>query len=243
MEFGGIEKTTLIDYPGRVAATIFLLGCNFRCPFCYSAELVLPEKIKEQPKISKKEILDFLKERRELLEGIVICGGEPTIHGKLPDFIRKIKDLGYSVKLDTNGSNPEMLKRLIDGKLIDYVAMDIKAPLGAKIQNSKFKIQKYERATGVKADLNKIRESIEIIKKSEIDYEFRTTVVPTFHSKEDIIQIARDISPAKKYYLQNFRAEKTLDPRFEKIKPFSGDFLSGIKEEISHLFDVCKIRD
>ncbi|MBU3934821.1 anaerobic ribonucleoside-triphosphate reductase activating protein, partial [Patescibacteria group bacterium] len=123
MKIGGLQRTTLIDYPGKIAATVFLSGCNFFCPWCYSPELVLPEKIKKQPKVSEKEFFAFLKERQGLLGGVVICGGEPTMQKGLPDFIKKIKKLGFSVKLDTNGSNPRMLKDLIDKKLIDYVAM------------------------------------------------------------------------------------------------------------------------
>jgi pyruvate formate lyase activating enzyme len=250
MIFGGLQKTTLIDYPGKVACTVFTLGCNFRCPFCYSSELVLPEKIKKQPKISEKEILEFLENRKGLLEGVVLCGGEPTINPDLPDFIKKVKKIGFLVKLDTNGTNPEMLEKLINEKLIDYVAMDIKAPLGLKIQNPKFKFQikskpqipKYERATGVKFDIEKVKKSIEIIKNSGINYEFRTTVVATIHNKEDIIQIAKDIAPAKRYYLQNFRPEKTLDPKFEKIKPYPQSFLSEIVKEISPFFEICQLR-
>jgi pyruvate formate lyase activating enzyme len=232
IEIGGLQKTTLIDYPGRISCTVFLIGCDFRCPWCYSSELVLPEKIKLQPRISEKEFFSFLKERQGLLEGVVVCGGEPTIHKDLPDFIKKIKELGYLVKLDTNGSNPEMLKKLIDEKLIDYIAMDIK-------QCQK----KYDLVTGVKIDFEKIKESINLIKNSGIDYEFRTTVVPTIHNKEDIIQIARDIAPAKRFFLQNFRPEKTIDSKFEKIKPYSKDFLLEIKKEISHFFEICQVRD
>ncbi len=232
MEIGGLEKSTLIDYPAKVACTVFLIGCNFRCPFCYSSELVLPEKIKSQPRISEKEFFDFLKKRKRLLEGVVVCGGEPTLNKDLPDFIKKIKKLGYRVKLDTNGSNPEMLEELMKKKLLDYVAMDIKAPF-----------LKYDLAAGVKADLNKIKKSIGIIKNSGIDYEFRTTVVPTIHTKEDIIKIAKAIAPAKKYFLQNFRPEKTIDPEFEKIKSYSKDFLLEIKEEISGFFGICELRN
>jgi len=229
---GGLQKTTLIDFPGRVAATVFLLGCNFRCPFCYSAELVLPEKIKLQPRISEKEFFDFLEERKGLLEGIVICGGEPTINKDLPEFIRKIKQLDYLIKLDTNGSNPKILKKLIDDKIIDYVAMDIKAPL-----------EKYGKAAGVKVNLDDIKESIEIIKSSgRIDYEFRMTVVPSLHEKEDIVLVAKEISPAKKFFLQNFLPEKTINPEFEKMEPYSQDFLLAIKEEISAFFEICQVR-
>ena len=231
MKIGGLQKTTLIDYPSRVACTVFLLGCNFRCPFCYSAELVLPEKIKNQPEISEKEFFDFLKQRKEFLQGVVLCGGEPTLNKDLSEFTDKIKKMGYLVKLDTNGSNPEMLKKLIDKKLIDYVAMDIKAPR-----------EKYALATGNRADLEKIQKSIDILKKREIDYEFRTTVIPAFHKKEDIIEIARWISPAKRYYLQNFKPEKTIDPKFENVEPYPEEFLLDIQEVISSSFEVCKVR-
>jgi len=139
MLLGGLQKTTLIDYMGKIAATVFLVGCNFRCPWCYSSELVLPEKIKNQPEISEKDFFEFLESRKGLLEGVVVCGGEPTINKDLPDFIKKIKKMGFLIKLDTNGSNPQMIKKLIDDELIDYVAMDIKAPIGAKIQNPKSK--------------------------------------------------------------------------------------------------------
>ncbi len=231
IEIGGIQKTTLIDYPGKIACTVFLISCNFRCPFCYSAEIVLPEKIKLQPRTSLKDFFSFLGERKGLLDGVVICGGEPTLQKELPALIKKIKKLGFAVKLDTNGSNPLMLKKLIKGKLLDYVAMDIKAPLDA-----------YDKATGVKIDLKKIKQSIDVIKKSGLDYEFRTTVVPTIHTKEDIIQLAKDISPAKKFYLQSFRPEKTINPKFEKIKPYPSEFLVEIKRIVSPFFDICEIR-
>lgn len=233
IEIGGLQKTTLIDHPGHISATVFLIGCNFCCPFCYSSELVLPEKIKLQPRISEKEFFDFLKDRKRLLEGVVICGGEPTIHKDLPDFIKKIKELGYLIKLDTNGSNPRMLEKLIDEKLIDYVAMDIKASR-----------EKYNTAAGIKVNMNDIEKSVKILKKEKIEYEFRMTVVPTIHTtKEDIVKIAKWIGPAKKFYLQNFRAEKTINPKFEKIKPYSKDFLLEIKKEISQFFEICEIRE
>ncbi|MBA7596475.1 7-carboxy-7-deazaguanine synthase [subsurface metagenome] len=229
MEICGLQKLTLIDYPGRLAATIFLCGCNFRCPWCYSRELVLPEEIQKQVKISDRELFDFLEERKGTLEGVVICGGEPCFHEDLPQFCQKIKKLDYSVKLDTNGSNPQMLKKLIDEKLVDYIAMDIKLPK-----------EKYKEVLGV--DVKHIEESIKILKDSKIDHEFRTTVVPTILDKEDIVKIAKWLSPAKKYYLQNFRPEKTIDPKFEKIKPYSEEYLSEIQKTISSFFEVCKVR-
>ena len=231
IQIGGLQKLTLIDYPGRLAATVFLCGCNFRCPWCYSSELVLPEKIKNQPRIPEKEFLDFLKERKTLLEGLVLCGGEPTYHKELPDLIKKIKKLGFLVKLDTNGSNPKMIKKLIDNKLIDYVAMDVKLPK-----------ERYPKIYGKRVKIKNIEESIKILKNEKIDSEFRTTVVPTILKKEDILKIARWISPAKKYYLQNFRPEKTLDPKFEKIKPYPQEFLVEIQKAIAPFFEICQVR-
>lgn len=235
IKIGGLQKLTLIDYPGRLAATVFLMGCNFRCPWCYSRELVLPKEIKKHIQqgypISEKEFFDFLKERRGLLEGICICGGEPTINQDLPRFCQKIKNLGYVVKLDTNGSNPKMLEKLINDKLIDYIAMDIKVPK-----------EKYEKMIGKRINVNNIEKSIKILKKSKIDHEFRTTVVPTVHKKEDIIRIARWIGPAKKYYLQNFRPEKTIDAKFEKIRPCPEEYLLEIQKTCVPLFEICQIR-
>lgn len=236
MLIGGLQKFTLIDYPNKLAATVFLTGCNFRCPWCYSSELVLLEKIKEQPKISEKEFFDFLNLRKGFLEGVVICGGEPCLNKDLPNFVKKIKKAGYAVKIDTNGSNPNMLKNLIDKKLIDYVAMDVKT------QSYDQKDKSYNRITGVKINLNKIKKSIKLIKDSNIDYEFRTTVVPGLHKKHDIVQIARELSPAKKYYLQSFRPEKTLDPKFEKIKPYSEKYILDIVKSISPFFEICQMR-
>jgi len=231
MQIGGLQKITLIDYPGRIACTVFLCGCDFRCPWCYSSELVLPEKIKKQPKIPEKEFFKFLKERKKLLEGLVLCGGEPTLNKKLPNFIKKIKKLGYLVKIDTNGSNPKILKKLIKDKLIDYVAMDIKVPK-----------EKYQKILGKNIKVKDIEESIKILKKEKVDYEFRTTVVPTVHTKEDILKIARWIGPAKRYYLQNFRPEKTVDPKFEKIKPYPQEYLLEIQKAISPFFEICQVR-
>ena len=237
MKIGGLERLTLIDYPGKVATTVFTIGCNFRCPYCYSSEIVIPEKIKSQPIIPEKEFFDFLDDRKDLLEGVVVCGGEPTIHQDLFDFVKKIKEKGFLVKIDTNGSNPEVLDNLIKNKLIDYVAMDVKGPR-----------EKYGLMTGLKnqwnkAMMEKIEKSIDILKNSKIDYEFRTTVVPDILKKEDILKIANWIKPAKRYYLQNYMAEKaTIDPEFMKKKPYSEEFLLEIQKEISSFFDICKVR-
>ena len=232
MKIGGLQKTTLIDYPGKVACTVFLVGCNFRCPFCYSGELVLPERIKEHPEIPEEDFFSFLEERKGLLEGVCILGGEPTIHQDLPDFARKIKEMGYLVKIDSNGSNPEMLEKLINQHLIDYIAMDVKAPFS-----------RYDQAAGVKVDIGKIKKSISLIKTSGVDYGFRTTVVPGFLKKEDLLQIAKDIGKAKRFCLQNFSTNKPLiDPSFEKLEPYKDEYLEEIKEEVLPFFQEVIIR-
>jgi len=231
MKIGGLQKLTLIDYPSKLAATVFLTGCNFRCPFCYSSELVLPEKIKNQPKISQKELFKFLKERKKLIEGVVLCGGEPVMSRGLLPLIKKIKKMGFLVKLDTNGSDPTLLKKLIDKKLVDYVAMDIKGPK-----------ERYSESSGARVDVKKIQKSIDILKEGEIDYEFRSTIVPTLHKKEDVIEMAKWIRGAKKYFLQNFRPEKTIDPKFEKIKPYSQKYMLEILKVITPFFEICQIR-
>lgn len=232
MTIGGLQKFTLLDYPGKIAATVFLVGCNFQCPFCDNPDLVLPEAIKIAPKIKERQFFDFLKERKNLLEGVVICGGEPTIHKDLPIFIKKIKKLGFSVKLDTNGSNPEMLKKLIADKLLDYVAMDVKAPK-----------EKYEEVSGAEVDIEAIEKSIEILKSNKLDYEFRTTVVPTLLSKEDILKIVKWISPAKKYFLQNFSPSRHVDPHFSEVKAYPREYLLEIQKTIEPFFDMCGVRN
>jgi len=231
MQIGGLQKITLIDFPGRLAATVFLTGCNFRCSFCYASELVLSEKIKDQPKISQTELFRFLKEREKLIEGVVLCGGEPTASKDLSSLIKKIKKMGFLVKLDTNGSDPKTLKKLIDEKLVDYVAMDLKAPK-----------EKYNKVIGAKVDVKDIQKSIDILKEGKVDYEFRSTIVPTLHTKEDVLEMARWINGAKRYYLQNFRPEKTIDPKFEKIKPYPQEFLLEIQKLIVPFFEVCQVR-
>ena len=235
MKIGGLQKLTLIDYPGKIAATVFCLGCSFRCPWCYNIELVLPEKIKTNPQISESEFFFFLKERKNLLEGVCLSGGEPTIYEDLPEFIKKIRDLGYAVKLDTNGSNPEMLENLIKDNLVDYVAMDIKAPK-----------EKYSELVGGKKNdqsiLENVQKSIDILNENKVDYEFRTTLVPVLLKKEDIIEIARWIQPAKKYFIQNFQPLKTIDPDFEKIQSYPEEYLVEIQKAIVPFFQICQVR-
>ena len=223
---------TLIDYPGRMACTIFSIGCNFRCPFCYSTELVLPEKTAVQPRVSEEEFFAFLKERQGLLEGCVVCGGEPTFHQDLPEFIAKIKKLGYKIKLDTNGSNPKILEDLIDNSLLDYVAMDVKACK-----------EKYAFYTGGKVDLSNIEKSVAQLKKRKISFEFRTTVAPGL-TKDDLTAIASWIAGSEvDYFLQEFSQQKeVLDPEILKMPILAEKELRQIAEIIKPQFRTCELR-
>ena len=193
----GLQKMTLLDYPGKVACTVFLQGCNFRCPFCHNSPLLGAAK---DSAISRQELMAFLQKRQKLLDGVCVTGGEPTLCPELPELLKEIKALGYAVKLDTNGSNPEILKQLADDGLIDYVAMDIKnCP------------SRYRETAGCQSlDLEKIQESMTFLMEGALDYEFRTTVVQEFHTAEDIAAIGKwfqALCPGKKvkkYFLQPF---------------------------------------
>lgn len=199
----GLNKTTLLDYPGHVAATVFLGGCNFRCPFCHNGGLVLNPNNEEM--LSEEEVLTFLKKRKGILTGVCISGGEPTLEAELASFISKIKSLGYLVKLDTNGYNPDIVNSFIADQLVDYIAMDIKNCF-----------PKYAETAGVKQlDIEKIKHSIKIMMTSEIEYEFRTTVVKELHAKEDMLAIAKEIKGARAYFLQGYKeSEQVISPGF-----------------------------
>jgi pyruvate formate lyase activating enzyme len=240
MLIGGLQKTSLIDYPDKVCAIIFTHGCNFKCKFCYNPELVLLRNNNQQLIIKEEEIFEFLKKRKKLIEGVCVTGGEPTLHKDLPKFLAQIKKMGFLIKLDTNGTNPKMLEKLIKEKLVDYIAMDIKAPFELNFQfsisnfklNSKSQISKYKKMSDVKINLKNIKKSIEIIKNSGIDYEFRTTVIPGFHKEEDILQIAKEIFPAKKYFLQQFvPSKKMIDEKYKKIKPYPKEVLEKMRDK------------
>ena len=196
MNISGFQTMTLLDYPEHVACTVFTGGCNFRCPFCHNGDIVLyPEN-----GFSEDEIFAYLRKRKNLLGGVCITGGEPTLNKDLPEFAYKIKNIGLKVKLDTNGSNPAMLQRLIDGNLIDYLAMDIKA---GEVR--------YSEAVGVDVDMSKIKQSIEIIKNATIKYEFRSTLVKGIHTLKDADEIGSLIKGARICYLQNYKDnEKTI---------------------------------
>jgi len=218
MRIGGFQKFSLIDYPHKVAAVIFTQGCDFRCPFCHNADLVLPEKF--LPPVNEEEVFKFLTKRQDQLTGVVVTGGEPTIHGDLPDFLKKIKDLGYSVKLDTNGNNPQALKKLIQEKLVNYIAMDIKTSFS-----------RYPEAAGVSVDVGRIQESIKIIIGSGLDYHFRTTVVCKFISDSDLQDIANNLIDAKRYLLQGFSAKtQILDNTLKDARPYTEEEFQALQE-------------
>ncbi|MFA7637099.1 MAG: anaerobic ribonucleoside-triphosphate reductase activating protein [Monoglobales bacterium] len=209
MNIHGIQKLTLLDYPGKVACTIFTGGCNLRCPFCHNSPLVLPEKMIETP-LNLKEIFSFLEKRKGLLDGICLTGGEPLLQSDINDFLKKVKSLGYSVKLDTNGFFPDKLKGLAADGVIDYVAMDIK--------NSE---EKYAKTCGVDyVDISSVKESIAFLVSGNIPYEFRTTVVRELHDEDSFHGIAKLISGAENYYLQSYvRSYNVISDVFSDYPP------------------------
>lgn len=225
MNIAGVQKVTLLDYPGKVACEIFTQGCNFECPFCQNSSLI---PITNTGEFSEEEIFEYLVLRKKILDGVVITGGEPTVQKDLKGFIKKIKDLGLLVKLDTNGGNPKVLQELIDEDLVDYVAMDIK-----NIFN------KYNITAGKRINLDNIKKSIEILKASKIDYEFRTTIIKEMHSLDDIISICKLVGNAK-YYLQNFEdSENVID---HSLHGFSREELLFIDKYLKDVFPNVEIR-
>lgn len=207
MYFYGMNKTTLLDYPGHVAATVFTGGCNMRCPFCQNSGLVLEPG--SQPVVSERQVLDFLEKRKGILEGVCITGGEPTLQEELGKFIRRVRELGYLVKLDTNGYRPRILRRFLEEEMLDYVAMDIKASR-----------EHYGIACGLPdVELPLIEESVELLKGSSIPYEFRTTVVKGIHGPEEFTAIGQWLQGCRAYYLQSYRdSEQVMRPGFAEYE-------------------------
>lgn len=214
MEILGLQKTTLLDYPGLVAATLFTGGCNFSCPYCHNSPLIHPD-LQSQESYSAEEVFSFLKKRKGILEGVCISGGEPTLQRDLEDFILQIRSLGLKVKLDTNGYRPQVLSRLLFLGLLDYVAMDIKASPSA-----------YGKVCGVSSlAFERIEESVQLLMKGSIPYEFRTTVVSQLHSPEQIRDIGKWLAGARAYYIQPFRDSDTVPCR-----DFSAPTAQDLKE-------------
>lgn len=225
----GLQKTSLVDYEGKVVCTIFLAGCNFRCPYCQNPDLINnPDKL---PTIKEEDVIKHLKEKRKWLDGICITGGEPTVHKGLIDFIKKIKKENFLVKLDTNGTNPKMVKELLDNNLIDFISMDIKASL-----------DNYDNVAKVKINKEDIQKSIDLITNSNIDYEFRSTILPKLHSKEEIKKIGEWLKGSKKFVLQSFRPKKCMDKSYEKEKPFTKQELEEFRKLLKPFFDKVDIR-
>jgi len=226
----GFIRNTLIDWEGRIASEIFLPGCNFRCPYCHSPHLVVsPNTLEEIPFYSVRE---YLKENRAWVDSIVISGGEPTIHPELESLASEFKSIDVAVKIDTNGSNPKMLASLIDKRLVDFISMDVKAPLD----------EKYSQVAGVPVDLSLIGESIALLLSNKVDYEFRTTVCSLFTDEEDIIKIAKTLAGAKKYVLQEFRGGNCLDPALNTYRSFTRDELKEIARSASMYVGNCFLR-
>jgi pyruvate formate lyase activating enzyme len=229
MKIGGLQRVSLIDYPGLISAVVFLQGCNFRCPYCHNPELVEPGLF--QPCLREEDFFEFLETRKGKLDAVSITGGEPTIHSDLAPFINKIKKMKFAVKLDTNGSQPKVVKNLLDKKMLDFIAMDIKAPLA-----------KYISIAGVSVDPDAIRETVRTIIKSKIPYEFRTTIAQSQLEEKDILQIGKLITGASHYVLQNFVSTKTLDKKFLKEKSYSDEKLQEIKKLLENDIPSVTIR-
>ena len=232
MIIGGLQKLTLIDYPGHIAATVFTVGCNFRCPFCHNPELVISNFQFPISNILENDFFNFLETRQGKLEGICITGGEPTIQPDIVEFIRKIKAQGYKVKLDSNGTRPDVLRQLFSEKLVDFVAMDVKDYP-----------EKYSATTNSKVDVERIKLSVDLIRNSGVDYEFRTTAVPGLHKEEDFEKIGKWLEGSKKYVLQAFEDKgKILDPKLAgKTKGKKLD-LEKIAKNIEKYFGKVEIR-
>jgi len=231
MKIAGLQKNSFVDYPEKIAAVIFTPGCNMNCFYCHNQ--VLLGKNADKNLIDTEEVLGFLAGRRGFLEGVVISGGEPMLQSGLEEFMQDVKRMGYSVKLDTNGTNPCMLKKLIDGRLVDYVAMDIKAPL-----------HKYSQICRTYVNINEIQESIDLLMQGRVDYEFRTTFVPRLN-EEDILRIAGRIKGARLYVLQQFRGQavqgKKADTRLY-VRPHSSHYIKSAAEKIKDLVERCETR-
>ena len=229
MKIGAIQKFSMIDYPGKLSAIIFTQQCNFRCPYCHNPELVKKELFTKP--LAEEEIFKFLKSRINKLDAVCITGGEPTLHPDLPRFISQIKELGFLVKLDTNGTNPAMVKLLIEKNLVDYFAMDIKAPL-----------DEYKKVVRTEINVEAIKKSIDLITNSNRDYEFRTTLISTLHSEEDVRKIAKSLGKAKKYYLQKFVPTKTLDESYLQETTLSDDIFLKLIDTLESEIELVDIR-
>jgi len=224
IEIKGFLETSFLDWPGKLCSVIFLPRCNFRCPYCHNHPLVFhPEQYATIP---LEDIIARLRSLRNWIDGVCFTGGEPTLHTNLPLLLRKVRRKKFLVKLDTNGSNPQMLKNLIEGEEVDFVSMDVKAPLDPF---------RYSRSTGFSIDLKPILESIDILKKGNVEHEFRMTVVPGLHREEDIKTLGDQLRVGRRLILQNFNPENPLDPSLKEIIPYDPKALKKIEREIQEM--------
>lgn len=230
MKLAGLKKTSLIDYPNLISAVVFTRGCNFSCGYCHNSQLIDNKTTKEN--MPEDIFFDFLSKRQQLLDGVVISGGEPTLQPDLKDFIKRIKtEYNLKIKLDSNGSNQSIIKELIKDNLIDYLAVDIK--------------QSWDNYSDLSSEaiLPELKKTFSLILNSELEYEFRTTVVPGWHDKKEIEKIAKTIQGADRYYIQNFKAVNTLDPALKERRSFAPTELQSFKEAAEKYLRVVKIRN
>lgn len=233
MKIGGLQENSLIDWDGKICSIIFTSGCNFRCPFCHNPELVVPPPEEEGGGDRLGEILEKLGRFSDWLDGVVVTGGEPTLQADLGDALERIQRAGFAVKLDSNGSRPEVLREMIGRGLVNYLAMDIKTAL---------EDDRYQRVCGLPVDTKVIKESIALIRASGVDYEFRTTVVPGLVGPEDVESICREIEGASRYVLQQFEGGHCLDPDYNEVEPSPSGIWRELKERAARYLDNYEVR-
>ncbi len=236
MEFKGLEKNSVIEWPEKVVAIAYTGGCNFRCPYCQNKDLALNSGNLQS--IDEEDILDHLLSKRRWLDGLVVTGGEPTLHSSLSSFAQKVKDEGFDFGLETNGSRPQILRNFIEKELVDRIFLDVKAPLIW---------EKYKKAMGVedKELFESVKESINVLQNSDVEHEYRTTVVPGIVNEDDLEKIGRMLGRGEEFYLQQFIPEHTLDPDYEDIEPYPDEKLEKMKKGLEEKYDfgVCGIRN
>ena len=225
----GIQRLSLSDYPGKICANLIVPGCNFRCPYCYESKLIFD--FIPMPKISEDEVIAFLHPRLGFLDGVCITGGEPTIHRDLPAFLGRLKSIGSLVKLDTNGSHPGRLAHVLGRKLVDYVAMDVKFPL-----------KDYQEKVGYRITPEELLDSIQLIRRSGVDYEFRTTVVPGLIGESELLNIAETIRGSKRYVIQGFKAGSTISKECGDITPYSFLEMEGFRDLVAPYVGEARLR-
>ncbi len=229
----GFDQMSLIDWDGMVATVLYVSGCNFRCPFCHNSGLVISPE--EYQSIPIDEVLAYVSEHADFLDGVVVTGGEPCFHKNLSDLLARLKDAGMKVKLDTNGSFPDRLKSMMDAGLVDYVAMDIKAPLD---------FESYMKSAGITDPraLERVRNSVDLLMEGKVDYEFRMTVVPALHRASDLRRIGDQLKGAARFVLQPYIPRNTLDPAFENEAPYDLERLQEFREMLAPMFGECVVR-